>query len=105
MGRIVNTIDTANEQLGQVLGREIEIGGIVINGHRTGIKTEEAFVAEIENYARDAEIPVLGRPLPRLTFIQRANAAGYGFDELTEIRAVEVARFFDNMLTTITGRD
>ncbi|MDV8002864.1 ParA family protein [Rhodococcus sp. IEGM 1408] len=105
VGRIVNTIDTANDQLGQVIGREIEIGGIVINGHRTGVKTEEAFVVEIENYARDAEIPVLGRPVPLLAFIQRANAAGYGFDELTEIRAVEVARFFDDMLTTITGKD
>ncbi|MCT1713367.1 AAA family ATPase, partial [Dietzia cinnamea] len=105
VGRIVNTIDTANEQLGRVLGREIDIAGIVINGHRTNVKTEEAFVSEIEDYARDAEIPVLGRPLPRLTFIQRANAAGYGFDELTEIRAVEVARFFDDMLTTITGKD
>ncbi|MCT2077619.1 AAA family ATPase, partial [Dietzia cinnamea] len=105
VGRIVNTIDTANEQLGRVLGREIDIAGIVINGHRTNVKTEEAFVSEIEEYARDAEISVLGRPLPRLTFIQRANAAGYGFDELTEIRAVEVARFFDDMLTTITGKD
>lgn len=105
VGRIVNTIDTANEQLGRVLGREIDIAGIVINGHRTNVKTEEAFVSEIEDYARDAEIPVLGRPLPRLTFIQRANAAGYGFDELTEIRAVEVARFFDDMLTTISGKD
>lgn len=105
VGRIVNTIDTANEQLARVLGREIDIEGIVINGHRTNVKTEEGFVAEIESYAREAEIPVLGRPLPRLTFIQRANAAGYGFDELTEIRAVEVARFFDDMLASIIGKD
>lgn len=104
VGRIVNAIDTANGQLGQVLGHEVEIGGIVINGHRTSVKTEEAFIDAIENYARDADIPVLGRPVPLLAFIQRANAAGYGFDELTEIRAVEVARFFDNVLATITGK-
>jgi len=105
VGRIVNTIDTANEQLGRILDREIEIAGIVINGHRTGVKTEEGFIAEIEGYAKDSDIPLLGRPLPMWSFIQRANAAGYGFDELSEIRAVEVARFFDELHATVTGRD
>src|SRR5699024_12291722 len=103
--RSVTTSGTTTARLGRSLDSESEIAGIVINGHRTGVKTEEGFIAEIEGYAKDADIPLLGRPLPMWSFIQRANAAGYGFDELSEIRAVEVARFFDELHATATGRD
>lgn len=105
LGRIVNFIDTANEQLGPVLGREIDIEGIVINGHRTNVKIDDRYVSEIESYARESEVPVLGRPLTQLAFIKQANEAGYGFDELSEVRAVEVARFFDDLLLTVIGKD
>lgn len=105
VGRIVNTIDDANAKLGRVLKRQIDVAGIVINGHRTNVKAEELFIQMIGEYAEDSGIPTLGRPLPRFAFIQRANAAGYGFDELTEIRATEVARFFDDILTTLIGKD
>lgn len=105
VGRIVNTIDAANEQLGPFLRREIDIAGIAINGHRTGVKAEQVFIDEIGDYAKESGIALLGRPLPMWSFIQRANAAGYGFDELSEVRAVEVARFFDELLTTVTGKD
>lgn len=105
LGRIVNFIDTANEQLGPVLGREIDIEGIVINAYRTNVKIDNRYVAEIEEYARESEISVLGRPLTQFAFIKQANEAGYGFDELAEVRAVEVARFFNELLTAITGKD
>lgn len=104
VGRIVNAIDRTNMVMGKLLGRKINIAGIVINGHRTGVKIEEKFIAEIEQYAHKWGIPLLGRPLPLLTFIRKAIEAGYGFDELTEVRAVEVARFFDTIITAIIGK-
>lgn len=105
VGRIVNFIDSANEQLGPVLGREIDIEGIVINARRTNVKIDDRYVTEIENYAQESGVPVLGRPLSQFSFIKQANESGYGFDELSEIRAVEVARFFDELYAAITGKD
>lgn len=105
VGRIVNTIDTANDELGPILGRQIDIAGIVINGHRTGVKAEQDVIDEIGEYARASDIPVLGRPLPLLAFIKQANAAGYGFDELRDVRAVEVHRYFTTVLHDLIGKD
>lgn len=103
--RILRTMETANKYIGRILGRQVSVGGLVINQHRTGVAVEQRFIDQITHYAQAAEIPMFGRPLPLLAFIKQASSAGYGFDELRDVRAVEIARHFDTMLDSLIGKD
>lgn len=90
---VVTELDETNDPddgLGEYLGGEIGILGMLINDYdaRVGRQTEYR-----ERYARLAEaldIPILGNPIPRLSFISAAAEIGMGMDELNTPRAAYI---------------
>lgn len=102
---VVDEIDETNDPevgLGDLLASEIGILGILVNDYDSRIGRQTEY---LERYARLAEaldIPVLGQPIPHLSFINAAAEVGMGMDELNTPRAGYIREQYATVIDHLT---
>ena len=98
---MIEEVDTANARV-KNLPEPIAIVGIVINDldRRIGLDTE--YADRLTRLAGQAEVPVIGDPIPHLAFIPAAAVAGVGLDQLTDIRASYVREQITSLTNALT---
>lgn len=90
---VVDEIDETNDPevgLGDLLPSEIGILGILINDYDTRIARQTEYLERYSRLANALGIPVLGKPVPHLSFISAAAEVGMGMDELDTPRAAYI---------------
>lgn len=102
---MVKEIDLANDPddgLGEILPDEIQFAGIVVNDVDRRINQHTEYVERLERLAAQIDVPLLGHPIPHLSFIPAAAVACLGMDQLSDSRAAYVREQIGAVLDTIT---
>lgn len=95
----------ADENLTEVVGRDIPIAGIVLNNYNPHKVSHREFRRDLEELAESFEAPLIGPPVPALSLMELVPPAGIGLDQVTgardHARAEEIRASYAAILETI----